>query len=356
MKKLSLDLGIGSIGYAYIDTEKQEIIEANSIIIPTKGNAETGASAAYERRQFRSARRNNQRRQERNSRLELIFEILNCKRGKSIDKNILQEFSLFMGNHKFANSPEHAIWYLRKKATEQIISLDDLAKVIYHISQNRGFNYEINNKKLSKTKESEYNDNKEKFNNYFKKSKFISDYALEQIKKQTNQEKRGENKIKGRIIHECHYINELQTILDKQSEHYSFLKINGSDELKKITSILYKNNIEHRNMRNKSNLTDFIINDVIFYRRPLKSQKNLRGKCTLVKFKDNKGREMYKPVCNKKNPKFQEFKIWKNINDYFADIDLSKKQEIFNYLNCDIIIENINKELKDFKNLGSNEL
>lgn len=71
-----------------------------------------------------------------------------------------------------------------------------------------------------------------------------------------------------------------------------------------------------------------IIRDIIiFYQRPLKSQKSLISYCEF-----EKGRK----VCPKSSPVFQEFKIWQMLNNLKVDgeyLDLEHKQLLFRELN-----------------------
>lgn len=69
-----------------------------------------------------------------------------------------------------------------------------------------------------------------------------------------------------------------------------------------------------------------IRNIIIFYQRPLKSQKSLVGYCEF-----EKGRK----VCPKSSPVFQEFKIWQMLNNLKIDgmyLDIDTKQLLFKEL------------------------
>ena len=72
----------------------------------------------------------------------------------------------------------------------------------------------------------------------------------------------------------------------------------------------------------KRNIRDIII----FYQRPLKSQKSLVSYCEF-----EKGRK----VCPKSSPVFQDFKIWQMLNNLKVDgeyLDLKSKQLLFKEL------------------------
>jgi CRISPR-associated endonuclease Csn1 len=110
---------------------------------------------------------------------------------------------------------------------------------------------------------------------------------------------------------------------------------------------LYKNNAEHQNELNGKNFVDLFIKDIIFYQRPLRSQKSNIGNCAL-EFREHKINELDengKPIKNvfekdengkdiivkeylkgapKSNPYYQEFRIWQwlyNLKIYTREDD-----------------------------------
>ena len=178
MKKLALDLGIASIGYAYIDSDTEKILETNTIVIPS--NEIKGKTASQVRREKRSPRRINQRKGLRKQRLNVLFESLGLDKNVSISNEILNDFKNHLPNLKYS-SENHAVWFLRKTAREDKISLEDLAKVIYHISDHRGYDYEVIETKTSKD-ETDYNKTKTFYEKTLSDNYFIADYMLDCFK------------------------------------------------------------------------------------------------------------------------------------------------------------------------------
>jgi CRISPR-associated endonuclease Csn1 len=134
MKKiLGLDIGVNSIGWAYLhepdnEREQYKIIQLGSRIIPlspdesdefSKGNAISKNAA---RRIKRGIRRGFHRYKMRKWKLNKLFTKLHMIPEKGL-------FSL--------NSLE--LYGLRAKATDEKISLQELARVMYHLNQKRGY-------------------------------------------------------------------------------------------------------------------------------------------------------------------------------------------------------------------------
>lgn len=185
MKKiLGLDIGTNSIGWAFIESNAYEnpetldgkLIALGSRIIPMDGDAlskfESGTpeSKAAGRRGARSARRLNQRYKLRRSRLVEALQILgwlpenfpNEKRNpnlfKKIDKHninnylpysteLLKEVADFfevsdkktVKGEEYEISEDWVIYYLKTKALKKQVSLSELARILYHYNQRRGF-------------------------------------------------------------------------------------------------------------------------------------------------------------------------------------------------------------------------
>ncbi|QOR74382.1 type II CRISPR RNA-guided endonuclease Cas9 [Cruoricaptor ignavus] len=122
-------------------------------------------------------------------------------------------------------------------------------------------------------------------------------------------------KIKGKLIRTIErkfYKDELRKILQKQQEFHPELR--DESLLKSAIADLYKNNEAHRNTLEKRDFAHFILEDIIFYQRPLKSQKSSIANCPLEfrTFKDKQGNQqkVYLKATPKSNPYFQEFRLW----------------------------------------------
>lgn len=134
---LGLDLGIGSIGWAYVreaqnDTEQSSIVRlgvrVNPLTVDEKQNFEKGKSITTnaERTLKRSARRNLQRYKLRREALIVILK----KQGFISDSTILSED----GNHSTFQT-----YHLRAKAAKEEISLSDFSRVLLMINKKRGY-------------------------------------------------------------------------------------------------------------------------------------------------------------------------------------------------------------------------
>ncbi len=179
MKKiLGLDIGTNSIGWAFIESNvydnpevlEGKIIQLGSRIIPMDADSlskfETGqpVSKAAGRRQARSARRLIQRYKLRRSRLITALKILgwlpdefpedfNKINKHSINKylpfsdDIKKEAAVYFGitdkknskGNEFSISEDWLIYFLKTKALHTKIRLPELARILYHYNQRRGF-------------------------------------------------------------------------------------------------------------------------------------------------------------------------------------------------------------------------
>ena len=121
---------------------------------------------------------------------------------------------------------------------------------------------------------------------------------------------------------------------------------------------LYKSNIDHKNELKGKTFVDLFIKDIIFYQRPLRSQKSNIGNCTLEfrihKDKDGNFVKEYLKGIPKSNPYYQEFRIWQwlyNLKIYRKedDVDVTPQflestadlENLFDFLNNRKEIEQI---------------
>lgn len=190
MKKvLGLDIGTNSIGWAFIESNAYEnpetlngkIIQLGSRIIPMDADAmnkfETGIpeSKAAGRTQARGARRLNQRYKLRRTRLIEALKILgwipnefpiNFKEIKKFNINYLLPFSESLkkevadffgvsGNKTtkgddYQISEDWIIYFLKTKALHSPVNLPELARILYHYNQRRGFKSSRKDNKIEK--------------------------------------------------------------------------------------------------------------------------------------------------------------------------------------------------------------
>lgn len=136
-------------------------------------------------------------------------------------------------------------------------------------------------------------------------------------------------KIKGHLIRTIErkfYKEELKLILEVQSGFHVELK--DTELYARCTRELYENNEAHRNQLASRDFVHLFLNDIIFYQRPLRSQKSSISNCTLEfrKYKDSTGIEQpgFIKCTPKSNPYFQEFRIWqwmRNLSLYSKEDD-----------------------------------
>lgn len=153
-------------------------------------------------------------------------------------------------------------------------------------------------------------------------------------------------KIKGKLVRTIErkfYKAELKQILEKQKEFHQELQ--NDDLYSDCIRELYRNNESHQLILSKKDFVHLFMDDIIFYQRPLKSQKSSVSNCTLEfrKYKDENGTEhiQYLKAIPKSNPYYQEFRLWQwifNLTIYKKDNDENVTGEFLN-------------TTKDFENL-----
>lgn len=128
-------------------------------------------------------------------------------------------------------------------------------------------------------------------------------------------------KIRGklvRVVDRKYYKEELYQILHKQQEYHA--ELNDAQLFNRCLEELYSNNPAHRNLMVSHDLCYFLLNDVLFYQRPLKSKKHLIDNCPYEGHeyvdKETKKR-VYVPVkcIAKSHPLYQEFRLWQFVTN-----------------------------------------
>ncbi|MCK6542511.1 type II CRISPR RNA-guided endonuclease Cas9 [bacterium] len=272
-KTLGLDLGTNSIGWALVDNEHKQIIKTGVRIFPEGINRDTKGSEVSKnesRRLARQARRNNFR----------------TKMRKSILKKAL------IANELCPNGDTLTDWHalnpyeLRSRALKEKLSLHEIGRILYHLSQRRGF--KSSRKTANDKNEGSIFDGDEKIgktginetSDFIAKHGTLGNYLASLVpdKKPYNQLKRIRNRYTTRDM----YIHEFQIVWEAQSKYYPTALNN---EL--------RDTIGHPEK------------GILFFQRPLRSQKFLIGKCTL---------EKKKPRCPSSALPFEEFRAWQFIN------------------------------------------
>lgn len=168
-------------------------------------------------------------------------------------------------------------------------------------------------------------------------------------------------KIKGKLVRTIErkfYKEELKQILEKQKEFHQELQ---SDDLyTDCVRELYRNNEAHQLTLCKKEFVHLFMDDIIFYQRPLRSQKSSISNCSLEsrKYKDENGVEhtQFLKSIPKSNPYYQEFRIWQwifNLNIYKKGDDSNVTKE---FLNTTEDFENLYEFLNNRKEIEQKPL
>jgi CRISPR-associated endonuclease Csn1 len=153
-------------------------------------------------------------------------------------------------------------------------------------------------------------------------------------------------------VYRWRYQKELAAIWNKQCDFNPELKKLSSDNstLKMLVEMLYpaqtKNNMPKLAEFLSKDLLHIISNDVIYYQRELKSQKNSINECRYEKRKGIDG-ELYGLKCiPRSSPLFQEFRIWQDIHNIRI---LEREVIVEGKTKIDIDVTNnfINDEIKE---------
>ena len=116
-----------------------------------------------------------------------------------------------------------------------------------------------------------------------------------------------------RTVERKYYKDELRQILETQVALMPELK---DDTLyNRCLEELYPNNEAHRKNIAKPDFVNLLINDILFYQRPLKSKKSLISDCPYESHRDKDGNEHPVKCLAKSNPLFQEFRLWQFVQN-----------------------------------------
>lgn len=121
-----------------------------------------------------------------------------------------------------------------------------------------------------------------------------------------------------RTVERKFYKSELKKILAKQSEFHP--ELIDEELYNSCIQILYPNNESYRNSIAGKGFSYLLVDDIIFYQRPLKSMKQLVGNCPYEtrKYVDSKTGELCSSPIKciaKSNPLFQEFRLWQFLSN-----------------------------------------
>lgn len=276
MKKiLGLDIGVSSVGLAVVQQELDvlEIVEMAVRVVPEDPNFQgkfyTGNTASKNlgRTEDRGIRRGIQRFKLRRDRLKVCLKQHNMEPG--LDKINLTTYELYS---------------LRARAVIEKISLEEIGRVFMHLNQRRGF---LSNRKSISADESS-TDYKKRLAELQSQlgNETIGQHLFKEIQQVENPL---EILLRERTYLRSSYKEEFDRIWECQRQFYPLV----------LTGSVHEDD-------NKGTLYNEIRNKIIFYQRPLKSQKGLVSNCSF-----EKGHK----AINKSSPFYDYFKIWQKIND-----------------------------------------
>lgn len=274
-KILGLDIGVSSIGLSVITENKNEkdIKEMAVRIVPEDPNfhgkfySGNTASKNLGRTEDRGIRRNNQRFKKRRDDLYNALKL----------NNMFPPEAMFK-----LNAIE--LYGLRAKAVTQKITLQELGRVLILLNQRRGF---LSNRK-SNTEEENATEYKQRI---FDLQSDLADKTIGQrlYEELLKAKSPIEILLRERTYLRSSYIEEFDRIWECQKEFHQTSLTGGINE-----------------DDNKGTFYNTIRNNIIFYQRPLKSQKGLVSNCPF---------EKHHKSINKSSPYFEMFRIWQRLND-----------------------------------------
>jgi CRISPR-associated endonuclease Csn1 len=308
MKKiLGLDLGSTSIGFALIEENavQKSIVTMGSRIIPLNPDDKNQFSQgqAITKNQSRTIARTQRKGYDRYQQRRLHL------------KKELTRLGM-LPNEKLWKLPSLELFGLRDKAIKVQISLPELGRILMHLNQKRGY------KSIAKE------DNEDKKSTEYVaevkgRYKMIKDLGLtvgQYFLKGLSENIR--YRVKDQVFPREAYIQEFENIWSKQALYYPQILTQGNKHI--------------------------IQNEIIYFQRPLKSQKGLVSICEFEGFWQNVSKEkgeikdvfLGPKVAPKSSPLFQVGKIWEIVNNLILKnkrgdtftISIDKKNEIFKYL------------------------
>jgi CRISPR-associated endonuclease Csn1 len=313
-----LDLGVASIGWSVItisDEGEYSIKGLGSRIIPYNDKESdefgkgTGESINQQRATNRTARKGLDRYQLRRKFLNHLLK----------EKEMLPDSAQM-------NLSAIDLYHLRSKAASEKVFLKELGRIWLHLNQRRGYKHGAEEKSTEK-KERDW---VAAINNRYsaiKGKQTIGQFFYQELKTHIEQNKY--YRIKEQIFPREAYIEEFNTIWKTQVQFYP-------DVL-------------------TESLKEQVRDEIIYYQRPLKSQKGLVSVCEFEGFftQHNDGKSTQEifvgpKVIPKSSPLFQAAKLWESINavtvkqlthngSKHPSLDLSSfKENIFNFLNHNI--------------------
>lgn len=272
---LGLDMGSASIGWAIIEEDGNviKIIALGSRIIPYNGTE--GQDFVKGAGETRDALRTKNRTARKG------YDRYQLRRKYLVDVLVKNDM---MPDESLKCLSKMQLWELRNKAVTEYVSKQELGRILLWLNQKRGYKSSRSEANLDK-KDTEYVAAvKCRYEMIKEKNLTIGQCLYNELC--SNEYFR----IKENVFPREAYIEEFDKICEKQKKHLGL-----TDEL--IARIR---------------------NEIIYYQRPLKSQKGLVAVCDFEGFyekTDGKERFVGPKVAPKSSPLFQLAKIWESVNN-----------------------------------------
>lgn len=284
---LGLDLGVGSIGWALIESEEdspKRIVGMGSRIVPltkddsdqfSKGQAITKNA---DRTAKRTARKGYDRYQMRRAILTQVLR-QNDMLPERMDEHVM------------------TLWQLRADAATEgcQLTLSQIGRVLYHINQKRGYKHakaDMGDSKQTKYVEAV----NQRYQDLQALHKTIGQYFADELRNSAVHSEKGDYftfRIKDKVFPRQAYIEEFDQIMRVQKAYHPDVL---TDEL-----------------------IDTLRNRIIFYQRPLKSCKHLVSLCEfeMKPYKNQQGKIIYSgpKVAPRTSPLAQLCSIWETVNN-----------------------------------------
>lgn len=260
---LGLDIGIGSVGYALLDLTKNKIIFTGVRCFSSGENPKDGKSLAEPRRMSRSARRRLRRRR---TRLNQLLRALS-------DSGV---------SSKKITSTGHLPWQLRAEGLTRLLSGDELVIALYHIAKRRGYhNQSIRLEGTESTPDS---------------AEEITPDVSSEDSEQTDKEEqkmlagvaglRKALKVDGAETVGVFFYKRLSDPSNPdakvRNESGSYTHTVLRSLLKDEVKLLIERQRQFGNTKLTAELEKRLIDEIIFYQRPLQSSEELVENCTFI--------------------------------------------------------------------------
>ena len=297
---LGLDIGVNSVGFSLVHLEAAKedaaIITSGVRIVNEDLNFHTKfytgnkASKNTDRTTKRMIRRLNNRYKQRRTALIEVLEINSMMPDEDL---LLRVTSL-------------ELYELRDRARKEKVSAQELGRIWLHLNHKRGF---LSNRKSKSDEESssEYLQKVRELEGLVQGTS-IGSYFYQQLSANPY------FRVRENVFPRSEFIKEFDAIWQEQQKHYPQLLTGGPGQPAKNT--LYQK----------------VRNEIIYFQRPLKSQKHLVSFCRF---------EIQKRVAPKSSPLFQHFRLWQQLNNLEARTldnkllkpDAAQKKKLLDILN-----------------------